>query len=85
MRLCSDLDCELCKLAKACDEERVRKPYSGNLFVRFDEGSGVIPRSYSTGPQILAALPGSAREPFKNLQKHDMAATLNRYVRRGND
>ena len=44
MRLFSDLDCDLCKLAKACDEERVRKPYSGNLYVRFDEGSsGVIP------------------------------------------
>ena len=30
-------------LAKACDEERVRKPYSGNLYLRFDEGSGVTP------------------------------------------
>ena len=30
-------------LANACDEERVRKPYSGNLYLRFDEGSGVTP------------------------------------------
>ncbi len=30
-------------LAKACDEERARKPYSGNLYLRFDEGSGVTP------------------------------------------
>src|SRR5437667_8064386 len=38
-------------LAKACDEERVRKPYSGNLYLRFDEGSGVTPAP--TLPSLL--------------------------------
>ena len=34
--------------AKVCDEARAGKPYSGKLYVRFDEGSGGHTRSYST-------------------------------------
>jgi len=42
MDMSESWDLNLCE-AKVCDEESVRKPYSGNLYLRFGEGSGVTP------------------------------------------
>ena len=54
-------------LAKACDEERARKPYSGNLYLRFDEGSGVTP---------APTLPEAAAIPIRWVAQRDKMVPL---------
>ena len=50
-------DYNLCE-AKVCDEASVRKPYSGNLYVRFGEGSGVTPAPTLPVGQISSSATG---------------------------
>jgi hypothetical protein len=44
-------------LVHACDEAPAGKPYSGNLYLRFDEGSGAKPPLllYCKVPLLMAA------------------------------
>lgn len=46
----SHFDHDVFELCCACFTPRVAgEPYSGDLYLRFDEGPGLIPRGYSTG------------------------------------
>lgn len=62
--------------AKVCDEARAGKPYSGKLYVRFDEGSGVTP-----APTLLQ-LSVSAVSFFQGGQR---MSTLRLYTSHMND